>query len=104
VIGGTKVAEGSRFSSQRLDAIICRLEQDVASSTIPGATIMLGSRDQVLFERSVGFRDVTTHDPLQLDAIWRIYSMTKPLVTAAAMTLVEQGLLRLDQPVARGIG
>ena len=100
MIGGTKLTEGPRFSGQRLEGLSCRLEQDVASSAIPGATIIIGSRDQVLFERSVGFRDVMTHDPLQLDAIWRIYSMTKPLVTAAAMTLVEQGLLRLDQPVA----
>jgi CubicO group peptidase (beta-lactamase class C family) len=77
-----------------------RLETDVAASRIPGATVVMGSRDQVLFERSFGFRDVTTRDALRPDAIWRIYSMTKPLVTVAAMTLVEQGLLRLDQPVA----
>jgi CubicO group peptidase (beta-lactamase class C family) len=98
-VAASNATDAPLFSSQRLVAISRRLEQDVASSAIPGATIIIGSRDQVLFERSVGFRDVMTQDPLQLDAIWRIYSMTKPLVTAAAMTFVEQGLLRLDQAV-----
>lgn len=100
IVAAPKMIKAPRLNGQRLDAISRRLEQDVASSAIPGAVIMIGSRDQVLFERSVGFRDVTTRDPLQLDAIWRIYSMTKPLVTAAAMSFVEQGLLRLDQAVA----
>ena len=57
----------------------------------------------MIFERSVGFRDLAGGDPLRPDAIWRIYSMTKPIVTAAAMVLVEAGLLCCDQPVAEFI-
>ena len=62
--------------------------------------IVIGSRDQVIYEHTVGFRDVANSDPLRADAIWRIYSMTKPIVTVAAMVLVEAGLLCCDQPVA----
>jgi CubicO group peptidase (beta-lactamase class C family) len=98
----SKVTDAPRLDGQRLDAISRRLEQDVAATAIPGATVVIGSRDQVLFKRAVGFRDVTTHDPLQLDAIWRIYSMTKPLVTAAAMSFVEGEVRANRKPCPAG--
>jgi CubicO group peptidase (beta-lactamase class C family) len=88
------------FSSRRLSAIGLRLEDDVAAGAIAGAAIAIGTSQKLVFECNIGFRDVSTRDPLQPDAIWRIYSMTKPLVTAAAMTFVENGQLRLDQHVA----
>jgi CubicO group peptidase (beta-lactamase class C family) len=94
---------GRRWSLSRLVAIADRLEKDVAASAIPGAMIVIGSHHRVVFERSVGFRDVADGDPLRPDAVWRIYSMTKPIVTAAAMVLVEAGLLCCDQPVAEFI-
>src|SRR5256885_16438875 len=90
-------------SPSRLVAIAERLEKDVAASAIPGAMIVIGSHNRVIFERTVGYRDVAEGDPLRPDAIWRIYSMTKPLVTAAAMVLVEAGLLCCAQPRARVI-
>jgi CubicO group peptidase (beta-lactamase class C family) len=88
------------FSARRLAAISRRFEADAAAGAIPGATIMIGNREQVIFEHSSGYRDCTAGDPLRPDAIWRIYSMTKPLVTVSAMVFAERGLLRLDQPVA----
>jgi CubicO group peptidase (beta-lactamase class C family) len=88
------------LSGERLEAIGHRLERDVASGAIAGATVAIGRRNGIAFERSVGFRDVATRDRLQPDAVWRIFSMTKPLVTAAAMILIERGELRLDQSVA----
>lgn len=90
----------ANLSRTRLDAIEQRFKLDVASGTIAGATVVVGGRDGIVFEHSAGFRDVATHDRLQPDAVWRIFSMTKPLVTAAAMILVERGELRLDQAVA----
>jgi CubicO group peptidase (beta-lactamase class C family) len=94
---------GRGLSPSRLVAIADRLEKDVAASAIPGAMIVIGRHNRVIFERTVGFRDVAEGDPLRPDAIWRIYSMTKPIVTAAAMVLVEAGLLCCDQPVAEFI-
>ena len=96
----SRQTDAPRLSGQRLNAIVSRLEKDVDAGAIPGAMIVVGSHDRVLFQRAVGFRDATTRAPLRPDAIWRIYSMTKPLVTAAAMVFAEQGRLRLDQPVA----
>ncbi len=88
------------LSHQRLEAIADRLHQDVAAGRIAGATVVVGQRDAIAYQCSVGFRDAATQDRLQPDAIWRIYSMTKPVVTVAAMVLVERGDLRLDQAVA----
>jgi CubicO group peptidase (beta-lactamase class C family) len=99
----TTTIRGRGLSPGRLVAIADRLEKDVAASAIPGAMIVIGSHNRVIFERTVGFRDVAEDDPLRPDAIWRIYSMTKPIVTAAAMVLVEAGLLSCDQPVAEFI-
>jgi CubicO group peptidase (beta-lactamase class C family) len=94
---------GRGLSPSRLGAIADRLEKDVAASAIPGAMIVIGNHSGVIFEHTVGFRNVADGDPLRPDAIWRIYSMTKPIVTAAAMVLVEAGLLCCDQPVAEFI-
>ena len=93
---------GRGMSPSRLTAIADRLEKDVAASAIPGATIMIGSHDRVIFDRTLGFRDVAEGDPLRPDAIWRIYSMTKPIVTAAAMVLVEGGIAVL-RPARRRV-
>lgn len=88
-----------RLAPLRLEAIARRLELDVATRSIPGATIVVGHHDGNLFERSVGFRDVVAGDRLQPDAIWRIYSMTKPIVSVSVMVHVESGALHLDQPI-----
>ncbi len=98
-----RIAKKAQFDSQRLASIGIRLERDVASGVIPGAAIMIGSSERTIFEQHVGFRELMTSDPLRSDAIWRIYSMTKPIVTTAAMVFVENGLLRLDQAVAEFI-
>jgi CubicO group peptidase (beta-lactamase class C family) len=90
----------SSLAIPRLEAIASRLERDVATELIPGATIVVGHHDRVVFERSVGFRDAAAGDPLRANALWRIYSMTKPIVSVAALVLMERGALRLDQPVA----
>jgi CubicO group peptidase (beta-lactamase class C family) len=88
------------FAIEQLEELQNRLAQDVASGLIPGATIVVGRHDEIVFQRSVGFRDAAKGDPLRPDSIWRIFSMTKPIVTVAAMVLIERGLLRLDQEVA----
>ena len=89
-----------RFDESRLAALGDRLAADVAVRAVPGADVLIGGRDGVLWRRCLGFRDVASRDPLPEGAVWRIFSMTKVLVSAAAMVLAERGLLRLDKPVA----
>ena len=91
---------GPSVSPERLERIGGVLDRDVAAGRIAGAAVVVGRRAGPVYERVAGFRDVASRDGLRPDAVWRIYSMTKPVVTAAAMALVEQGALRLDQGVA----
>lgn len=88
------------FSSPHLDRLGDRLAADVAADAIAGADLLIGGAGGDLWRRTVGFRDRVAGDPLRSDAIWRIYSMTKVVVSAAALVLAERGDLRLDQPVA----
>ncbi len=89
-----------RFDEGRLARFGDRLAADVEAGTIPGADVLIGHRGGDLWRCCVGFRNVASRDPLRENAVWRIFSMTKVLVSAAALVLAERGLLRLDQPVA----
>ena len=88
------------FSSRHLDRLGDRLTADVDSGAIAGADMLVGGADGAIWRRTVGYRDRVAHAPLGPDALWRIYSMTKVVVSAATMVLAERGALRLDQPVA----
>jgi CubicO group peptidase (beta-lactamase class C family) len=76
---------------------------EVAKKRIPGA-VMLVSRDgKVAYEKALGVQDPVTGAPMRMDSIFRIYSMTKPVVSVVAMQLVEEGRIRLDDPVSQTI-
>ena len=55
----------------------------------------------IAYEESVGFADVAAERPFSLDTVVRIYLMTKPITTVAAMMLCEAGCFQLDHPVGR---
>ncbi|MBN3771366.1 serine hydrolase [Burkholderia sp. Se-20378] len=96
----TKVAHPG-LSSQRLKALDTRLnERYVASGRLPGAVTMIHRRGELAHVNVVGSMDVERAKPMREDAIFRIYSMTKPITSVAFMTLVEQGLVALDDPVS----
>jgi methyl acetate hydrolase len=75
------------------------LRESVARGDAPGVAAIVVDRDRVLFLDAAGKRDVANHQPMAPDAIFRIASMTKPVTSLAAMMLIEQGQLRLDDPV-----
>jgi len=79
------------------------MRAEVAAKKIPGATIMIVRGGKLAYAETVGVRDPSRPDAMQADDIFRIYSMTKPLTSVAAMMLVEEGKLELDAPVAKYI-
>lgn len=87
-------------SASRLDALDARMEREIDSGRIPGAVALIVRHDRVIHLRSFGVRDPATVEPMATDAVFRIYSMTKPLTSAAAIIASEGGLLALDAPVA----
>lgn len=77
------------------------LRREVASGRLPGAVAMIARRGQIGLFEAVGQQDPGTGTPMKTDSIFRIYSMTKPVVSVAVMMLVERGQLLLSDPVSR---
>jgi CubicO group peptidase (beta-lactamase class C family) len=77
------------------------LRREVASGRLPGAVAMIARRGQIGLFEAVGQQDPGTGAPMKTDSIFRIYSMTKPVVSVAVMMLVERGQLLLSDPVSR---
>lgn len=91
------------FSGERLGRIGQWMEGEVAAKRIPGAVVMVVRNGKVAYTRSVGQQDPARPQPMARDSIFRIYSMTKPMVSVAAMMMVEEGKLLLEAPVSRYI-
>ena len=89
------------LSTPALERLSRALEDRVASGHIPGAVALITRHGKVAFHRAFGARDPASGAPMQLDAIFRIYSMTKPVVSVAAMMLCEAGRLLLSDPIAQ---
>jgi CubicO group peptidase (beta-lactamase class C family) len=91
------------FSSERLGRITTILREDAAKGMLPGAILLIARNGKIVHFETVGALDPQTEAPMTKDAIFRIYSMTKPLTSVAAMMLVEDGKLALTDPVAKHI-
>jgi CubicO group peptidase (beta-lactamase class C family) len=91
--------EGAGVSAARLDRIGEALQRAVDSGELPGAVVAVARRGKIVYQKSVGWRDWERKVAMSNDAIFRMYSMTKPIVSVAAMMLVEEGRLSLDEPV-----
>lgn len=77
------------------------LDAAVAAGKVPGAVVAIGSGDgPTLFVTSGRIADAADAAPAGPDSLWRVYSMTKPLTATAAMILIEEGKLKLDERLA----
>ena len=95
--------ESVGLSTERLARITERLRADSESRKIPGAVLLIARHGKIAYFESVGKRDPQAGTPMTKDSIFRIYSMTKPMASVAAMMLVEEGRMNLDDPVAKFI-
>ena len=92
------------FSKERLQRIERFVQTKyVEPGRIPCAQIAIARDGETVYEAVLGLADVERQVPLKDDAVFRIYSMTKPIASVALMTLVEEGLIALDDPVTRHI-
>ena len=85
----------------RLQGVARVLQAEVDSGRLPGAVALVARRGKVALFESLGQQNPGTGEAMTRDSIFRIYSMTKPVVSVAAMMLVEQGKLLLSDPVAQ---
>jgi CubicO group peptidase (beta-lactamase class C family) len=89
------------LSDARLARIETALKKEVEQGNLPGAVVMLSRRGKIAYSGAFGFQDPIKKTPMRADTIFRVYSMTKPLVSVAAMILVEDGLVQLTDPVSK---
>jgi len=89
----------SGMSEGRLARIASMLDRRIDEGMISGAVVLVERHGEVAYREARGFRDLESGDPMQPDTLFRIASMTKPVTVTAALTLVEEGALRLDDPV-----
>lgn len=87
-------------SAERLDRLDAAMQAMVDDSKLAGVATMLARHGKVVFTDAVGKLDVTKDAPVELDSIFRIYSMTKPIIGVGLMTLYEEGRFQLSDPVA----
>lgn len=76
------------------------LDQLVASGKLPGASVLIMREGREAYYHQTGFQDMASRAPVTRDTIFRIFSMTKPVTAAAVMILVDDGKIRLDDPIS----
>ena len=89
------------LSAQRLARLGEALRGEVASGRVPGAVALVARRGKLAWFECMGVRDPASGAPMMKDTIFRIYSMTKPIVSVAAMMLWEEGRFFLNDPIAK---
>lgn len=98
-----RAEDDGRLSRQNLGGIEALIRTEIAERRIPGAVVMIQRGGRTVYLEAFGWRDEVRKLPMTSDTIFRIYSMTKPITTVAALMLVDDGKLKLDDPVAKYI-
>ena len=86
---------------QRTQHLVSVLQSCVDRQHIPGAVVLVARQGRIGLFEAVGQQDPASGAPMRTDSIFRVYSMTKPLVSVATMMLVERGHLLISDPVSR---
>ncbi len=89
------------LSQERLGKLASVFRADVDEGRIPGVVLLVARNGEIALFEAIGFRDRAANAPMKKDDIFRLYSMTKPIVSVAAMMLVEEGRLLLSDPVSK---
>lgn len=93
--------ESVGMSTERLAKITTMLQQEIADKRLPGAVVMVARKGKLVYSQAFGGLNDAANAPMQPDSMFRLYSMTKPLVSTALMMLVEDGKVQLTDPVSK---
>jgi CubicO group peptidase (beta-lactamase class C family) len=99
----TARAEDVGLSAERLTRIGDLMQRHIAAKTFPGAVTLVARNGRIAHFESYGLMDIEAKKAMQKDAIFRIMSMTKPVVGVAILMLVEEGKVRLTDPASKFI-
>ena len=89
------------FSPSRLERVTSYVQTAIDQGQYAGAVTLVARRGRIVQWQGLGHRDVARSAPMRPDAIFQIYSMTKPITSVAALLLMEEGRLTLEDPVSR---
>src|SRR5882724_3092080 len=89
------------FSRAALEQIGDYVRNEVTTGKVPGAVLLIQQHGKPVYLQSFGVRDPATGQPMTPDTIFQIYSMSKAVTSVAAMMLVDDGKLALDDPVSK---
>jgi CubicO group peptidase (beta-lactamase class C family) len=89
------------LSSERLERVSRALRGEIEAGKVPGAVALVARKGRIVYFESFGVRDKASGEAMPKDAIFRLYSMTKPFTSVAAMMLMEEGRLLLTDPVSK---
>jgi CubicO group peptidase (beta-lactamase class C family) len=95
--------EDAGFSSERLGRIKEAVQRQIDAGSVPGVVTLVARRGRVVHFEAHGFNDVEAKKPMPKDAIFRLASMSKPMAATAVMMMIEEGKVRLNDPVSRFI-
>ncbi len=92
--------DSAGFSGERLARIDAFFAREIDANRVPGAVVGIARDGRLVYLKAFGYQDKARGLPMQVDTIFQLASMTKPMVAVAALTLTEQGRLPLFSPLA----
>ena len=101
--GEPKAPDAPTFSRAALDRIGDYVRNEITTGKIPGAVLLIQQHGKPVYLECFGVRDPASSQPMTPDTIFQIYSMSKAVTSVAAMMLVDDGKLALDDPVSKYI-
>jgi CubicO group peptidase (beta-lactamase class C family) len=93
--------ESVGMSSARLARIDAAIQTEIAAGRLPGMVVAVARHGKAVYQKAFGVASRETREPLKTDALFRLYSMTKPVASVGLLTLYEQGKFRLTDPLDR---
>src|SRR5512139_333288 len=94
-------AGAAGFSTERLRKVDEFIDRTIARGEVTGGVALVARNGKVVYVTARGTMDATTKKPMQKDSFFRMASMTKPVAAVAILMLVEDGKVRLDDPVSK---
>jgi CubicO group peptidase (beta-lactamase class C family) len=101
--GTFDIPPGAHFSQAKLARLGEFFRNEIAAGKIPGAILLIQQHGKPVYSESFGVRDVATQLPITPHTIFRLFSVTKALTSVVAMMQIEEGKLKLDEPLSKYI-
>ena len=100
---GCTNTKSSYLNLDRLKKIDDIISEDIKENKIPGAVVLVGNEDEIIFEKAYGIKNPETNEKYNTDDIFRIASMTKAITSLGVLKLWEEGKIGLDDPINKYI-